>query len=951
MRLNHQCRLKVIKKSLLACLISMATGGLACMSLAQVAAPAVPETPAQPLSPAAPEIPSPEAPEPEKTPEELEKEKIAQKIKEYKDFIRELIPHQGLFTFYVAKDNKKIYIEFKEGDFGKMWMFQATLYSGASAFPLQAGDPVAPEEDIQAIEIYRWEKIGDQIALMKPHLKYRWSPSSPFGAAFERSFPETRVMMAPAFLSNPEKKLDLVDVTTLFHGKTVDLQDAVKKGLGNAFVNSEGSYLEMIKTFPENSVIRMNLNVDYSGPESFSFFGFVFKGPEKGHVEAKGSIPLKVTYNMWDYKPTGYRPRFADPRVGYFTQEFKELGIPGKPVKLREYIKRFALLKKDPHVAFSEPVKPIEFTLDSSIPEKYKEAVRSGVLRWNKAFEAIGYQNAIQVEDAPVNDPEYDHSNGKYNIIRWSVSTSDPYAIALMRTDPFTGEVLNASLTFDVNWLAAAKRDYEDLIVPGTLALKDHTLNLNETKGVIKHPIQFGLLKNPVQQSLMKGLLYDGWAKRGCTYGYTLATHSAFAYDAALSYSPSFKMNREEYDKQLISDVIAHEVGHLLGLRHNFKGSDYLTTAELANDQVIREKNSTASVMDYLPPNVQAILGKSKYFYPPEIGVYDKWAIRYGYSDIPAPTPESEKPALRKIASESNKPGYEYASDEALHSADPFAMAFDNSKDPIVYAAKTIEVAKRVESYALRYLPVKGKSVQKRTRLLIDAIYQKFLAGFQVSKFIGGIETRKYHLTPEGTERPTLKPVDPASQYAAMNLILKDCLSIDSVNYPEHVLNSLSYGYYPPQSTWNAPLRDMIHYLQLLILADVLSSDTLNHIVENQFKVKAPKKAYTVMNHFDLIVSSVFYEVGRGMNIKPLRRDLQLAALEFLIMYAGSPFTWLNSGESESELAASHMINQLRVNIQSQLKTRSALDQYTILHLEDLKNMIERFDQRQKITF
>ncbi len=918
-------------------------------SLAQVEAPAAPAEAEAPLSPSVPIVSSTETPE--KTPEELEKEKNQQKTKEYNDFKKELVKYEGLFAFYVPKNNKQIYVELKDGDFGKMWMFEATLYSGASAFPLQAGDPVAPEEDIQAIKVYRWEKLNDHVSLIEPHLKYRWNPSSPYGVAFERSFPETRAMMLPVFMSNPESNLVLVDVTNLFYGNTLDLAGAVKKGLGNAFVNMDGSYLEMIKAFPDNTLLRMNLNVSYSGPEQFSFFGLVFRSPEKGHVEGKGSIPLKVTYNMWEYKPTVYRPRFADPRVGYFTQEFKEVGARGKPIKIREYIKRFAIAKKDPKAALSEPVKPIEFILDPSIPEKYKVAVREGVLRWNKAFEAIGYQNAIVVKDAPKDDPDYDHANGKYNVIRWAVSTSDPYAIALMRTDPFTGEILNASVTFDVNWLAVVKRDYEELVIPGTLALQDHTLDLNQINGVLKDPIQFGLLKNPAKESLKKGLLYEGWSKKGCTYGYTLAPHSAFAYQAALSYAPSFRVNKEEYEKQLISDVTAHEIGHLLGLRHNFKGSEYLTTAELASDHIIREKNSTASVMDYLPPNIQAVLGKSKYFYPPEIGVYDMWAIRYGYMDIDAPSPEAEKPVLKKVAAESSKPGHEYASDEALGSADPFAMAFDNSKDPIEYASKVIDAAKHVERYALRYLPVQGKSTQKRTRLLIDAIYQKFSAGAQVSKFIGGIETHKYHLTSEGTERPTLKPVDSASQYAAMNLIVKDCLSIDSVNYPENVLNSLSYGYYPPESTWNAPLRSMIHYLQVLILGRVLSPSTLDQIAENQFKVKASKKAYTVMNHLDLIVNSVFYEIERGMNVKPLRRDLQLAAVEFLMAYAGSLSSWLYAGDSEAKLAASGAMKGLLAKIDSRLRYKAALDQYTVLHLEDLKDTIERFQKRQRVTF
>ena len=90
-------------------------------------------------------------------------------------------------------------------------------------------------------------------------------------------------------------------------------------------------------------------------------------------------------------------------------------------------------------------------------------------------------------------------------------------------------------------------------------------------------------------------------------------------------------ISKEEYARQFISDVVCHEVGHCLGLRHNFEGSTELTTAELADDSLTSRVGTTASVMDYTPVNIQAVLKGKGNFFMPTVGAYDVWAIQYGY--------------------------------------------------------------------------------------------------------------------------------------------------------------------------------------------------------------------------------------------------------------------------------------------------------------------------------
>ncbi|MEZ5162619.1 MAG: DUF5117 domain-containing protein [Fimbriimonadaceae bacterium] len=127
------------------------------------------------------------------------------------------------------------------------------------------------------------------------------------------------------------------------------------------------------------------------------------------------SLPLTLSFNMWWAPDNGYQPRLADPRVGFFTVDYFDVTKMKEVDRNVRLINRFDLKKNT--ASRSEPVEPIVWYLDHSVPEEYKAAVKEGILFWNKAFEKLGYINAIQVKDAP-NDPDWDHADGRFNVIR-----------------------------------------------------------------------------------------------------------------------------------------------------------------------------------------------------------------------------------------------------------------------------------------------------------------------------------------------------------------------------------------------------------------------------------------------------------------------------------------------------------------------------------------------------
>ncbi|HZH98102.1 MAG TPA: zinc-dependent metalloprotease, partial [Fimbriimonadaceae bacterium] len=684
------------------------------------------------------------------------------------------------------------------------------------------------------MDAFRFEKKDDSLWLVRPNLTYRWDKDDPLSIASERSFPEAILSSFKIEQQHPDKKLYLLNVTRLFTGDVFRLSEIVGMVLGGPYMlDVEKTAPEKIKGFPDNSIVDMRLHY-YSARGAQENPLLALLGIGGNTLEDSRSAPIRVTYNMWFRKDTGYQPRLADPRVGYFTQDFYSVSKFFNEDRTQKYIYRFDLKKKDPTAAMSEPVKPIVWVIDPSIPPQYRDAVKEGVLRWNRAYEAIGFKNAVQVIDAP-NDPDYDHADGRYNVVRWTMSPDAGYAIAWTRNDPFTGETLNASVTFDANMLAYSMDEHQRVATPaaGVAKRSMDVLYRNPERKLNDDQYLWSTDKEMAIQQVRDGMAKAGWHAHECMYGTGLAESASFGWNALLA-GGGIKISKETYAKQFISDVISHEVGHCLGLRHNFIGSTNLSTSELADDNCTNENGISASVMDYVPVNVMAVLKGSGNFYTPTVGPYDKWAIRYGYTDVKGGSPLGEKHELSRIASMSGQKGLAFLTDENADGWDPYAVRFDSAKDPIAYSGKMLAAAQRTRQYAITQLPKPGESYAKRTSLIIGSISQTFKQGRLAARFVGGIRSNRNFKADSG-QRPTLAPVNAADQREAMRLITKHCLSAASFNLPADVLMNLSQDA-ENSPNWTAPLRDFIGNSQTMLVAQLMSAATTDRITENQFK-------------------------------------------------------------------------------------------------------------------
>ena len=158
------------------------------------------------------------------------------------------------------------------------------------------------------------------------------------------------------------------------------------------------------------------------------------------------SLFLGYTYNIAKL-PEPMPARRADPRVGHFESQVWDFSTDTKFTARTHYVNRWRLEKKDPNADVSEPKEPIVFWIDRNVPEKYRPAVREGILEWNKAFEKIGFKDAIVVKQQEA-DATFDTFDARHSAVRWFVPRM-PFRHRASTVDPRTGEILDAQVVLE----------------------------------------------------------------------------------------------------------------------------------------------------------------------------------------------------------------------------------------------------------------------------------------------------------------------------------------------------------------------------------------------------------------------------------------------------------------------------------------------------------------------
>lgn len=253
----------------------------------------------------------------------------------------------------------------------------------------------------------------------------------------------------PAFASfeikayNADSTAVLLDMTQ-FMGPSNSRIDVIPPKSGNFTLKGNRdnglTFIKQLKAFDNNVSIKVEENYKLSASIMNIFF-----------LQRDAPTTVDVTYSLLLLPEEKMTPRLSDARVGIFNSVKYDINSAADRARNIYIAHRWRLEPKklSDYAAgrLVEPKQPIVFYVDPNFPATWQQPIREGVLRWNKAFEKIGFKNAVQVRDFPTakEDPQFDPDNLAYSCIRY-VPNSDENAMGPSWVDPTTGEIINASV-------------------------------------------------------------------------------------------------------------------------------------------------------------------------------------------------------------------------------------------------------------------------------------------------------------------------------------------------------------------------------------------------------------------------------------------------------------------------------------------------------------------------
>ncbi|MHC4178736.1 MAG: zinc-dependent metalloprotease, partial [Planctomycetota bacterium] len=625
-------------------------------------------TPTSSATPKPPTAPKPDFP------------KYADVTKGYEKIVSTTDAKPSLYTILVNKKDQQMLAVLPSGYASQRHFIATTIASGETFAGLQAGE----------MYVY-WKRYGKRLALIEPNVGTRSSGDQESKDSVKRLFTDRVILDVPILTLGPGGA-PVIDMDALLVGQASKFFGSKVSGINPRLIS-----VKTAKAFPQN--VELGFEAPMSG------------GRLKTLHYSISVIPSS----------TGYKPRVADQRVGYFTTAYDDLGKFKDEEKRIRYITRWKLEKSDSSLKLSPPKNPIIFYIEHTTPKRYRYWVKRGILYWNKSFEKVGIREAIEVyqQDADKANPKHmekDPEDVRYNFIRW-LSNDVGTAIGPSRIHPMTGQILDADVILTDGWIRHYEKQFSEVLPklamegfsPQTLAwlntrprwdpriciappserprlIAERCRHVTQPHG--GHPAA------NVDPTLIGDDEYDGLIGRTSQVNGMCLAAEAKALELAmlrmtlemLSAAEDKEGKKEDEEKKkeekkeekekeqlldgiperfigpLVAELVAHEVGHTLGLRHNFKGSSVYSLDDISSDKM-KGKPYAGSIMDYLPVNMHMKDGKLAGEHTMlDIGPYDMWAIEYGYSFA-----TDLKPILTRVA----EPELIYGTDEDTWGPDP----------------------------------------------------------------------------------------------------------------------------------------------------------------------------------------------------------------------------------------------------------------------------------------
>ena len=786
---------------------------------------------------------------------------------------------EGQLTLWQKDD--KVWLELRPEDFNKPMFFSPKISQGLGEGGVFGGTVIRAYSPWGAPQIVEFRRIHNVVQLVALNETFRAKAGTPEARAVAAAYSSSLIGSTPV-ASQPETASSgvLVEANNLFLvdtlGMAIHLQQMYRQGYG---FDPRNSYFDSVRGSADE--VMFDVTAHYYTP---SIASSIPNAPPNApqptipsFVPDARSLFLGLHYSLARLPETLMATRPADPRVGYFTTTVADFSDDLARSPRERFVNHWRLEKKDPAAALSEPVRPITYWLDRSIPVKYRAAITRGILEWNKAFERIGFKDAIVVKVQP-EDANFDTLDVGVTSVRWTVNADPQYgAIGPTHVDPRTGEILDAAISIE----SLSSRDLRN--VRAQVLAPDGASSLA------------ALLQAPSSElpAAANAVGRGTGADLGsyCEAGQYEAEQAGYGLDvlAARGEIDPGSPEAEAYVEAYLTDVTMHEVGHTLGLRHNFRASRMNSEKDLDNPEFTKTHPLGGSVMDYLPINLPRPGEPAGKAFDSTLGPYDFWAIEYAYKPFAADaTPAQQKAELLRIAARNTEPGLDYGTDEDnFLGLDPASLQGDLGADPIAYANKRIAIARdlfaRQETRTLK--PGEDYAVLRRsvTFALRDATRS---AGVLLRQ-LGGVATLRDF---PGSGRDPMEPVPGNVQRAALDALVDGVLAADSFRISPALQRRLAPDFMErgdvsaggePVST-DYPVESVMLGVQRQVLAALMSDGLAQRLEDSAPKLDraAQAQALTAAEVYARVTRSLWLAAanfgadGKG-DIPARRRELQ----------------------------------------------------------------------------
>jgi len=813
----------------------------------------------------------------------------------YATFVRGAQRLPGVIDL-IRKDDD-LYLDLSPAAFDRTYIISPSLASGvgSGAFAGRIYEPF----------LVRFKRVGRRVLWISPNPHYTAAKGSAAANSLAVSVADSVLFSTPIVAEDGEKQHTVVAPSLFlsdFEGIGADLGRSVAPpslpglifiGPRAAFsVDGSKSYYVSTKAFPRNDEVSVNLT---------------FNGPPNAlpTVPDGRGIPVVVHYSIVqppDADPN-FVPRYADDRVGYFITARKHYGNDDEASPFERFIERWNL-----------DGGPVVFYLTNEIPGEYRGTVRRGLLAWNDAFRKIGYQHdVIVVKDQPA-DPNWDPDDARYSTVRWITSeTSEFAAYSPSVVDPDTGQIIRAEVVIDGESMRSIKRGYRDTVLP---------LNRAPTNA------------------------QAAFDPDACDLSDAGALDAAIGAMSLASKPHATAADRERFAQAWLYSTVLHEVGHTLGLRHNFAGSSAYSPAQLHDPAFTHAHGTTASVMDYTPVNLAAPGKRQADYFPTRLGVYDYWAIQYGYQRFPTKTSEGELPYLRKIAARSTQPGLAYGTDEDAidpYALDPRIARFDLSSDPLAEDAERFALDEHLAATLDRPYRGDARSYADLRQAMITVLGSELQTADLAAHYIGGIYTSRSHRGQAGGVPPFVA-IPKAEQKRAFDLIARYVFSAHALDYSPHLLSELEpqrYGFHWDSSTparEDFPIREVIAEIQDQSIAAIISPVNLSRIADEQ--LKAPAGATMTLADLFHWMNGAIYDDLNARTIAPPHRDLQRRYTDLMEEIAVLPAFAMDQFGLPRDVQAQARTTLESLNARLPAALANAHDAATRAHLVELRSRV-----------